>query len=165
MPIHIERFTLDDADWCLIVTGKGLPPSGVGPMAEGPAAAPPPSLADAVYQQRLVTDGAQAFRGMVEAWLSGFGDAQHPQPDRAAIVRAVQAADGPAVLAFVKAEHGLTQAVLAVGEPLPSHASQQDNKAHTRRAREVAMNIAQVASIVFPHLADTLEITPEWLNV
>jgi hypothetical protein len=95
-----------------------------------------------------------AFAALVEDWADGFdpdgcshwGDEEAEPTDRAEALRsvAIGRANGKS-LAWVQAQGGLTRAVHSIldGEPFVS--------------RALAVNMAQVSSIVFPDLADLLE--------
>jgi hypothetical protein len=95
-----------------------------------------------------------AFESLVQGWAEGFdpdgcshwGDEEAEPTDRAEMLRSVAIGRGNGkALAWVRAQGGLTHAVHLIlnGEPFVS--------------RALAVNMAQVSSIVFPDLADLLE--------
>ncbi|MBU6180199.1 MAG: hypothetical protein KGR69_11075 [Verrucomicrobia bacterium] len=105
--------------------------------------------------------GKVAFEKLVNLWLTNFGVEGAEQPDRAEAMRNL--ANGPksfAVLAYVKAAGGLTWAVNAAFSAVTPESARRD------LVLNVAGNITQVASILFPDLSDLYEykdifVTPE----
>jgi hypothetical protein len=105
---------------------------------------------------KLLDKGRAAFDKLVRLWVKGFGDAESEQPDRAEAMRVL--ANGPksfAVLAYVRAAGGLTWAVnaAAVLELSFGHTEEERQKL----VLEVAANMTQVSSILFPDLSDLYE--------
>jgi|ETNvirenome_6_85_1030632.scaffolds.fasta_scaffold08333_3 hypothetical protein len=95
-----------------------------------------------------------AFAALVEGWAEGFdpdgcshwGNEEIEPTGRAEALRGVAIGRGNGkALAWVQAQGGLTRAVHSIleGEPFVS--------------RALAVNMAQVSSIIFPDLADLLE--------
>jgi hypothetical protein len=112
-----------------------------------------PLPARAVVTDALLAKGRKAFQSLVNLWLTGFGDTEAEQPDRAEAMRAL--ANGRksyAVLTYVKDVGGLTHAV---------NDALADWEGEESRRREivtlVAGNVTQVASILFPDLSELYE--------
>jgi len=122
----------------------------------------PASAAPVAEDDRVVRSGAEArdaFVDFVSAWAVGLptdpmghwdAETAASPVDRVELIRkAGNSALNGAMLAFVQQCGGLTRAVDLV---LPG-----DEDDRPGRSRDVAVNIAQVASILFPDLADLLE--------
>ena len=99
--------------------------------------------------------GRKSFEKLLRLWLENFGVEDAPQPDRAEAMRAL--ANGPQsfrVLAYVKEQGGLTYAVnTLLHDLLPD----TDFDTHRKLVLEVAGNMTQVSSILFPDLSDLYE--------
>lgn len=97
--------------------------------------------------------GSEHFYTLVSAWRQGFGE-DVEQPDRQALLREVST--GPAagdILEFVSSVGGIIRATnLAV---LPAEWLPEDERRNI--VSLVASNITQVASILFPDLAEQYE--------
>jgi hypothetical protein len=121
-----------------------------GQAGAGPAPPDPATNARAKEESRRqakLTEGYEAFASLVHLWMQNF-DTEGPQPDRGAALSMI--ANGPLagpVVTYVMACGGLTAAVYAV---LP-------RDVHTGQ-RKLAENMAQVGSILFPELAQQLEL-------
>jgi len=106
--------------------------------------------------QKLLDKGRTAFDKLVRLWVKGFGDEDAEQPDRAEAMRVL--ANGPksfAVLTYVRASGGLTWAVNAAAVlELSFGRTEQERQ---KLVLDVAANITQVASILFPDLSDLYE--------
>jgi hypothetical protein len=101
------------------------------------------------------------FRALVEAWAEGFNpdgtahwkaDANAPaSSEKADLLTAVaNSRQNGVILRWVEAQEGLTYAVWHIlGEKEDIHEMEV--------ARGIAVNMAQVGSILFPDLADLLE--------
>jgi hypothetical protein len=98
--------------------------------------------------------GRKAFEKLLRLWLKNFGVEGADQPDRAEAMRAL--ANSPRsfkVLAYVKAQGGLTHAVNA----LAPYLTEMDEDVYKKLVLDVAGNITQVASLLFPDLSDLYE--------
>jgi hypothetical protein len=98
--------------------------------------------------------GRKAFEKLLRLWLKNFGVEGADQPDRAEAMRVL--ANSPRsfkVLAYVKAQGGLTHAVNALA-PYLTYAVEDVYK---KLVLDVAGNMTQVASILFPDLSDLYE--------
>jgi hypothetical protein len=101
-----------------------------------------------------INRGSAHFSDLVIAWRQGFGEVNVEQPPRGDLLRAVST--GPVagdILEFVSSVGGLLRAtdlVIAPREGL----SEDERRALVAL---VAVNITQVASILFPDLAEQYE--------
>ncbi len=99
--------------------------------------------------------GRKAFEKLLRLWLLNFGVVDAEQPDRAEAMRAL--ANSPRsfkVLTYVKAQGGLTHAVHALA---PYIVQTEDFEAYKKVVLDVAGNMTQVSSILFPDLSDLYE--------
>jgi len=96
------------------------------------------------YDNSILRDGAVALRGMVEGWAVGYRQ-ETEQPDRQRILLDTIDSDGGKVLKYINHTGGLTHAIVDCTEM------------SRELARDIAMNICQVSSIIFPPLAETCE--------
>jgi len=108
-------------------------------------------------EEKKLARGKRAFDILVRLWAQGFGVEDAEQPDRADAMRNL--ANGPAsfaVLTYVGSVGGLTH---AVNEAASAESSDWGtNEAELRRlVLDVAANITQVASILFPDLSELYE--------
>jgi hypothetical protein len=106
---------------------------------------------------KLLDKGRTAFDKLVRLWVKGFGDEGAEQPDRAEAMRVL--ANGSksfAVLTYVRASGGLTWAVNATAVLELSFGHTEEER-RQKLVLDVAANITQVASILFPDLADLYE--------
>ena len=119
---------------------------------------PPISFADVIEggKKEEGVNAVKAKRGkeeltkLLDLWLLNFNKEGEPQPDRGAAMKDLaSSAKGPSILEFVKLKEGLT---LAVKESWPS-----DRPINFSLMRQVAENLAQVTSILFPPIAPHLE--------
>lgn len=122
---------------------------GLSPREEAPLPAA------TVVDEKKLRSGKTAFDKLVRLWVKGFGVEGAEQPDRAEAMRSLANSQKSfLVLAYVKDAGGVTWAVNAsdVAEirALPE-AEQQ------RLVTDLAGNITQVASILFPDLSDLYE--------
>ena len=102
------------------------------------------NLAEIEYNNSVLRDGAIALRGMIEGWAVGYRK-EVEQPDRQRILLDSIESDGGKMLKYIDHTGGLTHAIVDCTElekPL---------------ARDIAMNICQVSSILFPPLAELCE--------
>jgi len=98
--------------------------------------------------------GRKAFEKLLRLWLKNFGVEGADQPDRAEAMRAL--ANSPRsfkVLAYVQAQGGLTNAVNA----LAPYLTEMDEDAYKKLVLDVAGNMTQVSSLLFPDLSDLYE--------
>jgi hypothetical protein len=105
---------------------------------------------------KILDKGRTAFDKLVRLWVKGFGDEDAEQPDRAEAMRVL--ANGPksfAVLTYVRASGGLTWAVNAAAVLELSFGRTEEER--QKLVLDVAANITQVASILFPDLSDLYE--------
>jgi hypothetical protein len=118
---------------------------------EAPPEAPLP--AKVVVDNKQLMKGKAAFSKLVDLWRINF-NAEGSQPDRAEAMRSL--ANGPksfAVLAYVKASGGLSWAINAA---VPSGVGSTETERQSL-VTQLAGNITQVASILFPDLSDLYE--------
>jgi len=94
----------------------------------------------------VLTEGAIALRGLVEGWAVGYRQ-EVDQPDRQKLLFESLEFEGGKVLKYIYHCEGLTKAIIACTE------------LERALARDIAMNICQVSSIIFPPLADTCEMS------
>jgi hypothetical protein len=134
------------------------PPTPAG--ATPPGAYPPPTAAkpaeDPERRNMRINRGAEHYSALVSAWCQGFGEADAEQPDRANLLR--EASTGTVagdVLEFVSSMGGLIRATDFV-MPTAVRPSEDERR---DLVRLVASNITQVASLMFPDLADQYEHT------
>jgi len=114
-----------------------------------------PLPAEAVVDAKKLNTGKTAFDKLVRLWVKGFGVEGAEQPDRAEAMRNL--ANSPksfAVLTYVKDAGGVTWAVNAA-EVAAIRALPESE--HQRLVTDLAGNITQVASILFPDLSDLYE--------
>lgn len=100
--------------------------------------------------------GAGHYSALVSAWCQGFGEADAEQPDRANLLR--EASTGTVagdVLEFVSSTGGLIRAT----DSVMSYSVRPTEDERRDLVRLVASNITQVASLMFPDLADQYEHT------
>ncbi|MEY2983317.1 MAG: hypothetical protein RL562_3544 [Planctomycetota bacterium] len=119
---------------------------------ETPEEAPLPRVAE--VRGVDMDKGRRAFEKLLRLWLTNFGVEDTEQPDRAEAMRVL--ANSPRsfkVLAYVKAQGGLTHAVNA----LAPYLTEMDESAYKKLVLDVAGNMTQVASILFPDLSDLYE--------
>lgn len=129
------------------------PPTSAG-------ATPPPTAAkpaeDPERRNMRINRGADHYSKLVAAWCQGFGETDVEQPDRATLLREVST--GPAagdILEYVSSMGGLLRATDFV---VPSSDRFSEDERRTI-VNLVASNITQVASLMFPDLADQYEHT------
>lgn len=134
------------------------PPTSAG--ATPPGAYPPPTAAkpaeDPERRNMRINRGADHYSKLVAAWCQGFGETDVEQPDRATLLREVST--GPAagdILEYVSSMGGLLRATDFV---VPSSDRFSEDERRTL-VNLVASNITQVASLMFPDLADQYEHT------
>lgn len=134
------------------------PPTSAG--ATPPGAYPPPTAAkpaeDPERLNKRIARGSKAYYGLVEEWCRGFGEVDTEQPDRANLLREVST--GPTagdILEYVSSMGGLLRATDFV---VPSSDRFSEDERRTL-VNLVASNITQVASLMFPDLADQYEHT------
>ena len=90
--------------------------------------------------------GCRAFDKLAGDWAIGFGSGME-EPDRGPLMEAhAQSPEAGAVLAYLAWKGGLTRAIQSYGGGLS-----------TKTMRDMAIHIAQVASLMHPDLADQLE--------
>ena len=122
---------------------------GLSPQEEAPLPA------KAQVRGQDLDRGRKAFEKLLSLWLQNFGNADGPQPDRAEAMRTLaNGRNSFRVLAYVKATGGLTYAVNAL---LPDMLPAMDFDTHRKLVLEVAGNMTQVSSILFPDLSDLYE--------
>ena len=138
--------------------GAYPPPTSAG--ATPPGAYPPPTAAkpaeDPERRNMRINRGADHYSKLVAAWCQGFGETDVEQPDRATLLREVST--GPAagdILEYVSSMGGLLRATDFV---VPSSDRFPEDERRTL-VNLVASNITQVASLMFPDLADQYEHT------
>jgi hypothetical protein len=122
---------------------------GLSPREEAPLPA------ETVMDEKKLRSGKTAFDKLVRLWVRGFGVEGEEQPDRAEAMRNL--ANSPKsfnVLAYVKAAGGVTWAVNAA-EVTAIHTLPEGER--ERLVTDLAGNITQVASILFPDLSDMYE--------
>lgn len=99
--------------------------------------------------------GRRAFEKLLRTWVQNFGVEGAEQPDRAEAMRALaNGRNSFRVLAYVKEQGGLTYAVNAL---LPELLEQIDFDVYRKLVLDVAGNMTQVSSILFPDLSDLYE--------
>ena len=102
----------------------------------------------AFAEKARVSEGERAFEHLIKEWTKNF-DSEGEQPDRGELIRALASSkDGPNICTFVGHVGGLTKATKSVWPRKSSDFSLM---------RKVAENITQVASILFPPLAEHLK--------
>lgn len=102
---------------------------------------------------KMLAKGRTTFNDLVVLWLDGYKQEDAPQPDRAEAVRGIaNGRNSYKVLAYVKAVGGLTHAVNAALE-----AWEGPEEERQVLVLDVAGNITQVSSILFPDLSDLYE--------
>ena len=95
--------------------------------------------------EAIAREGATSLRGLVETWSINLGG-EGEQPNRSEALLECIEDNGTAVLAFIDRCGGLTKAILRCWE------------GNSETARTIAMNMAQVSSIIFPPLSQKLEL-------
>lgn len=137
--------------------------------AEAKSASAPVDSSQEAYSEQLQA-GSTAMQNFVDAWIVGFGcpvdDEGTPeveQPDRLKLVQKWMATDGKAILAYIASQGGLRAAVRSVIslDKAPDDVMWKTPEGYQAYCDEVAGNIVQIASIVTPVLADTIEYTHE----
>lgn len=114
-----------------------------------------PLPVETTVDEKKLRSGKSAFDKLVRLWVKGFGVEGAEQPDRAEAMRNLANSQKSfAVLAYVKDAGGVTWAVnasdVAAIRALPEDEQQ-------RLVTDLAGNITQVASILFPDLSDLYE--------
>ena len=106
------------------------------------------------YQKSIkdTGEGMEKFKEFIEAWSEGFGVKDADQPDRAKILNDTMSFYSGSIFKFIKNCGGLTHAIFGVLDD--SDIMDMDDRMHNRLLAE---NIAQVSSILYPPLAETLE--------
>lgn len=99
-----------------------------------------------------LNSGYKVFKDFVDEWNTNFGIENTEQPDRAKLVTDTMSYHSKDILGFIKHYGGLTNAVFAVLED-----TDMDDRDDRMYNRLLAENIAQVSSILYPPLAETLE--------
>lgn len=134
------------------------PPAPAG--GTPPGAYPPPTAAkpaeDPERRNMRINRGADHYSKLVAAWCQGFGETDVEQPDRATLLQEVST--GPAagdILEYVSSMGGLIRATDFV-VPYSDRFSEDERRTLVNL---VASNITQVASLMFPDLADQYEHT------
>lgn len=123
---------------------RGLPPREEAPL--------PPK---AKVRGSDLAKGRRAFEKLLRTWIQNFGVEGAEQPDRAEAMRALaNGRNSFRVLAYVKEQGGLTYAVNAL---LPELLEQIDFDVYRKLVLDVAGNMTQVSSILFPDLSDLYE--------
>lgn len=98
--------------------------------------------------------GRRVFNELVVLWLEGYKQEDAPQPDRAEATRIIaNGRNAYKMLTYVKAVGGLTHAVNGALEEW-SGGTEEERQA---LVLDVAGNMTQVASILFPDLSDLYE--------
>lgn len=98
--------------------------------------------------------GRKVFNDLVNVWLDGYKQENAPQPDRAEAMRAIaNGRNSYKVLTYVKAVGGLTRAVNGALEEWSS-GTEEERQA---LVLDIAGNMTQVSSILFPDLSDLYE--------
>lgn len=123
---------------------------GVSPLEEAPLPA------KAKVKGSDLDKGRRAFEKLLSLWLRNFGVADAEQPDRAEAMRGLaNGRNSFRVLAYVKSQGGLTYAINALlPDLLPATV---DFDTHRQLVLDLAGNITQVSSILFPDLSDLYE--------
>ena len=98
------------------------------------------------YQQDILREGAMSLRSLVEGWSVGYRQ-DVEQPDRQKLLRDTFEFDIGKILKYIHQCGGLTKAILECTE------------LERKLGRDIAMNICQVSSILFPPLAETCELS------
>ena len=98
------------------------------------------------YEGDVLREGAMALRSLVEGWAVGYRE-EVEQPDRQKLLRDTFESDIGKILRYINHCEGLTKAIL------------QCTELERKLARDIAMNICQVSSILFPPLAETCELS------
>ena len=96
--------------------------------------------------QKHLREGATTLRGLVETWSENLGQTGTPQPDRQKALLECLEDNGTAMLSYIDSCGGITKSILNCWE------GSEDT------AREIAMNMAQVSSILYPPLSHKLEL-------
>ena len=98
--------------------------------------------------------GRKVFNDLVNLWVDGYKQEDAPQPDRAEALRLIaNGRNSYKVLTYVKAVGGLTHAVNGALEEWSS-GTEEERQA---LVLDVAGNMTQVSSILFPDLSDLYE--------
>jgi hypothetical protein len=99
-----------------------------------------------------LSNGYETFKNFIDEWNTNFGIEDAEQPDRAKLVTDTMSYHSKDVLGFIKHSGGLTHSIFVV---LPdTDLEDRDDRMYNRLLAE---NIAQVSSILYPPLAETLE--------
>lgn len=103
---------------------------------------------------KMLAKGRDVFNDLVKLWLVGYKEEGAAQPDRAEAMRSIaNGRNSYKVLAYAKAVGGLTHAVNAALEEW-SGGTEAERQA---LVLDLAGNITQVSSILFPDLSDFYE--------
>ena len=147
MPRKVIRFDRQERP-----TGSDV---GRGDDRDLPAREEAPLPAETFVDEKRLRIGRRAFDKLVRLWAQGFGVEGAEQPDRGEAMRTL--ANSPKaflVLAYVRAAGGLTWAVNGSEEVAILCLSGEERE---RVVIDLAGNITQVASILFPDLSDLYE--------
>jgi len=104
---------------------------------------------------KFIAKGREIFNHLIHLWVVGYKQEGVSQPDRAEEVRKI--ANGRSaykVLTYVKSVGGITYAVNAA---LPSETRAETEEERQALVLDVAGNVTQVSSILFPDLSDLYE--------
>ena len=96
--------------------------------------------------QKHLREGATTLRSLVETWSMNLGVIDAEQPDRQQVLLDCLEENGTAMLSYIDSCGGITKAIIECWEGTEE------------TARTIAMNIAQVSSIVYPPLSQKLEL-------
>lgn len=129
---------------------------GRGPVDTGtvPEDAPVTPAKAVRVDGKSLTIGRKVFNDLVNLWLDGYKQEDAPQPDRAEALRTTaNGKNAYKVLTYVKAAGGLTRAVNGALEEWSGGTEQERQDL----VLDVAGNMTQVSSILFPDLSDLYE--------
>ena len=131
------------------------PPEVPAPV-EAPPEVPAPTMPEmSAKDKKRIEKGRALLGALVGEWAANFGVEGVEQPDRGSALRNV--ASGPeagAVLAYTSFMGGLTRAVDGVIPP--AHWTGLE-EARRKLVTDLAINIAQVSSLLFPDLCSMYE--------
>ena len=106
-------------------------------------------------KQKRIEAGREILAALVSEWGRNLGQEGTEQPDRGALLREVATGrSAGAVLEFVSSVGGLTHGIDAVIASWPWERTEEDRRA---LVWDITGNIVQVASLLFPDLAEQYE--------
>lgn len=151
-----SSFAADASSWLRHEEAPTADQIGRGPVDTGtvPAEAPVAPAKVVRLDGKNLAAGRKVINELVTLWLDGYKQEDAPQPDRAEALRTIaNGKNAYKVLTYVKSVGGLTHAVNAALEEWSGGTEQ----ARQDLVLDVAGNMTQVSSILFPDLSDLYE--------